>query len=357
MCRIPVCTGILLLILFYIENGFCMFIIYQLFLFWFFEMLLIVLFSLIVLWLFFVFFFPQFYICELAISFLPYICAASWILFILSFLFRKKKYFSKVFPLFILLFGLVFFLYSRKYWAFYIWEWFSWNSWVKQWLDILYSNILYKTKNYDDLKQWVLDNEADMVLMVEYTDDFNQNMWDVLNEKYPYSSRVEYSDKYYWNVVFSKYPIKSLTEEMEWWKWRYSYFSVNYSGVDYYIYLVHTAAPVSLKHFRMRNNQIQELIWDFAGKTSWENDRVLVIWDFNLSPWSYYYSNLEEWLKNMINLTKNYSRLFTRSLDKIWLISSHIDQIFINSGASVEEIIQVNTPWSDHKWFLIRNFK
>jgi hypothetical protein len=40
----------------------------------------------------------------------------------------------------------------------------------------LYSNILFKTKNYDELKQRVLENEADMVLMVEYTDDFNQNM-------------------------------------------------------------------------------------------------------------------------------------------------------------------------------------
>ena len=320
-------------------------------------MFLIVLFSLIILWLLFVFFFPQFYICELAISFLPYICAVSWILFILSFVFRKKKYFQKVFPLFILLFGLVFFLYSRKYWTFYTWEWFQWNSGEKQGLDILYSNILYKTKNYDELKQRVTENEADMVLMVEYTDDFNQNMWDVLNEKYPYSSRVEYSDKYYGNVVFSKYPIKNLTEEMERWKWRYSYFSVIYNGVNYYIYLVHTAAPVSLKHFRMRNNQIQELIWDFAGKTYWENDKILVIWDFNLSPWSYYYTDLENGLVWMKNMTKNFDRLFTWSYRSLWILYSHIDHIFINEDANVDDIIQVKTPWSDHKWFLIKNFK
>ena len=320
-------------------------------------MFLIVLFSLIVLWLLFVFFFPQFYFCELVISFLPYICAVSWILFVLSFVFRKKKYFQKVFPLFILLFWLVFFLYSRKYWSFYTWEWFQWDSGEKQWLDILYSNILYKTKNYDELKQWVSDNESDMVLMVEYTDDFNENMWWVLNEKYPYSSRVEYSDKYYWNVVFSKYPIKNLTEEMERWKWRYSYFSVNYSGVIYYIYLVHTAAPVSLKHFRMRNNQIQELIWDFAGKTYWKNDKILIIWDFNLSPRSYYYTNLENGLIWMKNMTKNFARLFTWSFHWFWILSSHIDQIFINENASVDDVIQVKTPWSDHKWFFIKNFR
>ena len=320
-------------------------------------MFLIILFWIIILWLLFVFFFPQFYFCELVISFLPYICAVLWILFILSFVFRKKKYFQKVFPLFILLFGLVFFLYSRKYWAFYTWEWFPWDSWNKEWLDILYSNILYKTKNYDELNEWIDENESDMILMVEFTDDFWENMKDSLNEKYPYSSRVEYSDKYYWNVVFSKYPIKNLTEEMERWKWRYSYFSVNYSGIDYYIYLVHTAAPVSLKHFRMRNNQIQELIWDFVGKTYWENDRVLVIWDFNLSPWSYYYPKLENGLVWMKNMTKHFSRLFTWSLDKLWIIASHIDQIFINDSAQIWTIIQVETPWSDHKWFIIRNFR
>ena len=320
-------------------------------------MFLIVLFSLIILSLLFVFFFPQFYLCELVISFLPYICAATWILFILSFIFRKKKYFQKVFPLFILLFGLVFFLYSRKYWAFYTWEWFSWDSWNKEWLDILYSNILYKTKNYEELNNWIVENEADVVLMVEFTDDFWDNMKEVFDEKYPYSSRVEYSDKYYGNVVFSKYPIKNLTEEIEWWKWRYSYFSLNYSGIDYYIYLVHTAAPVSLKHFRMRNNQIQELIWDFAGKTYWENDRILVIGDFNLSPWSYYYLSLEDWLNNMKNLTKNFSRLFTWSYRNLWIIYSHIDHVFIDWNSNVDDVIQVETPWSDHKGFFIRNFR
>ena len=320
-------------------------------------MFLIILFWTIVLLLLFIFFFPQFYLCELAISFLPYICALSWILFILSFMFRKKKYFQKVFPLFVLLFGLVFFLYSRKYWAFYTWEWFSWYFWNKEWLDILYSNILFKTKNYDELNNWIVENEADVVLMVEFTDDFWDNMKEVFDEKYPYSSRVEYSDKYYGNVVFSKYPIKNLTEEIEWWKWRYSYFSVNYSGIDYYIYLVHTAAPVSLKYFRMRNNQIQELIWDFIGKSYWENDRVLVIWDFNLSPWSYYYLNLENWLNYMRNVTKNFSHLFTWSYRNLWIIYSHIDHIFIDWNSNVDDVIQVETPWSDHKWFFIRNFR
>ena len=320
-------------------------------------MFLIVLFLLLILWLFFVYFFPQFYVCELIISFLPHICAVSFLLFVLSFFLRKKKYFSKVFPLFILLFGLIFFLYSRKYGAFYTWEWFGKNVWWdEQWLNILYSNILFKTKNYEDLQNWVMEKNADMVLMVEFTDDFGQNMGEIL-EQYPYSARVEYSDKYYGNVVFSKYPIKNLTQEIARWKWRYSYFSVNYADRDYYIYLVHTAAPVSLKHFRMRNNQIQELIDDFSWQDYSLDDRILIIWDFNLSPRSYYYPMLEKWLTWMYNMTKNFNRLFTWSLYGFWIISSHIDQVFVDENAKIDDIIQINTPWSDHKWFFIKNFR
>ena len=294
------------------------------------------------------------------IVFFALLVAGAFVLLLIKNKWSKRKYYLVL----SLLFSVVFFLYAFQYNGFYTWEWFqssvkTGTVWSNNWLDILYSNILYKTKNYDELNDWILSNDADLVMMVEFTEDFGQNMSDEVLQKYPYSARVEYSDKYYGNVVFSKYPIKNLTQEIDWWTWRYSYFSLNYGGKDYYIYLVHTAAPVSLKHFRMRNNQLSELIEDFnenSLKMS-ENDRILILWDFNLSPWSSYYSLLENWLTWMNDLTKKYTILFTWWYRYFPLIASHIDHIFVNEWASVDSLEKINTPKSDHEWFIIKNFR
>lgn len=315
----------------------------------------------VILWLFFVYFYPQFYICELVISFLPYIIFFLLIAFgVLVLLFSKKQWkYKKTYLIIAILYLICFFFYALKFNKFYTGEWFTNTDKWSTWLNILYSNILYKTKNYDELEKRIFDNDADMVLMVEFTDDFWQNMWDKLYEKYPYSARVQYSDKYYGNVVFSKYPIKNLTQDIERWTRRYSYFSINYNNINYYIYLVHTAAPVSPTYFKMRNNQLTKLAEDFQtniNKYS-ENDRILILWDFNLSPWSIYYSQLEKWLNGMHDLTKNYTILFTWAYKNLPLISSHIDHIFINEWANIDFIEKVDTPKSDHDWFFIKNFK
>lgn len=325
------------------------------------KMFLIISCFIVILWLLFVYFYPQFYVCELIISFLPYIVFFTlFVVCIAFFLCLKSSGIRRILYLIIaMLFAAVFFLYAFKFNNYYTWKWFSVGESSHTWLDILYSNILYKTKNYDEINDWILQNNADLVVMVEFTDDFWKNMSEDVLEKYPYSSRVEYSDKYYGNVVFSKYPIKNLTQEIERWTWRYSYFALNYDGVDYYIYLVHTAAPVSLKHFNMRNKQLAELTDDYVvniWKMTWDY-RILVLWDFNLSPWSYYYRKLSDSLGWLYDLTKNYTILFTWAYRKFPLIASHIDHVFVDSWASVDFVNKVETPRSDHSWFFIKNFR
>lgn len=326
-------------------------------------MILIILCLFIVIWLFFVYFFPQYYVCELIISFLPYIVFFSLIvacLLLLLFCKKEKKWILKYLYLAVsLLFFANFFMYAFKYNSFYTWEWFLVSKTPKVWLDILYSNILYKTKNYQELNDWILENDADLVLMVEFTDDFGKNMSEEILERYPYSARVEYSDKYYGNVVFSKYPIKNLTQEIEWWTWRYSYFSLNYNDKDYYIYLVHTAAPVSPFYYKMRNNQLQELAEDYLVNKSKmsENDRVLILWDFNLSPWSVYYDKLVNSLDWLYDLTKDYTIVFTWAYRNFPLIASHIDHIFVDDKSKIDSLVKLDTPKSDHRWFLINNFR
>jgi len=57
----------------------------------------------------------------------------------------------------------------------------------------------------------------------------------------------------------SKYAFEDLYDDVDDGSRKYSYFKINMSDYDYYVYLVHTAAPVSLRFFRMRNAQLDRL--------------------------------------------------------------------------------------------------
>lgn len=323
----------------------------------------------IFIWLFAIFF-PGYYLSELVLSFLPYIIffALVWLFLSLALLRSKRVWkFIKIVPLFVLLFGLLFFLTSRQYNQFYNWRWFdridvlSWdiNENGEKWLDILYSNILYLNENYTGLQTWIQEHDPDMVFMVEFVDNIEKNLKEILNKKYPYSARTSWSQKYFGSVVFSKYPITNLTEKIDQWAWRYSYFYSNYNNQNYYIYLVHTSSPITRNSFKMRNNQFEILAQDFEKHQkdrTWD-DKVLMLGDFNVSPWSIYYKKLEKKLVGMVNLTKNFTILFTWTVRYMPLLQTHIDHLFVNDSIVVENVERVDTPGSDHKWFFIKNLR
>jgi endonuclease/exonuclease/phosphatase (EEP) superfamily protein YafD len=318
--------------------------------------------------LFFVYLFPEFYISELILSFVPHIVFFCLAMFGLSIAMLKNKklwIYVKFVPLFILMFGFLFFLYSREFNSFYNGEWFFYNNSQeyiveeKDWLNILYSNILYKNQNHTGLVDWINNYDADIVLMVEFTDDHYQNMKDVLQEIYPYSARTSWSKKYFGNVVFSKYPINNLSKEIDQWTWRYTYFSTEHNKQNYYFYLIHTSSPVTYGFFEMRNNQFDILTQDFKSHmdNKIDTDKIMIIGDFNVSPWSYYYKNIEKSFVGLKNMTKNFTILFTWRLKLLSFVTSHIDHIFINENSDVSDIIRLKTPNSDHRWFFIENFK
>ncbi len=318
--------------------------------------------------LFFVYLFPQFYLSELILSFVPHIVFFCLAMFGLSIAMLKNKklwIYVKFVPLFVLMFGFLFFLYSREFNSFYNGKWFINNNIEENlvedgtWLNILYSNIFYGNKNYTGLIDWINNYDADIVLMVEFTDEHYQNMKDDLNNKYPYSARTSWSKKYFGNVVFSKYPINNLSKDIDQWTWRYTYFSTEYNQKNYYFYLLHVSSPITYRFFEMRNNQFDILYQDFLKHNTkrTQEDKVMIIWDFNVSPWSIYYKDLEEkflWFKNM---TRNFTISFTWRVKILPLITSHIDHIFINHDANVSDVVRLKTPNSDHRWFFVENFR
>jgi endonuclease/exonuclease/phosphatase (EEP) superfamily protein YafD len=279
---------------------------------------------------------------------------------------RNGKYIL-ILPVFVLLFGWLFFLTSRQYNDFYTWEWFEsthdiltwdidlWNEWI----DILYSNILYTNDNYTGLLTWINEHNPDMIFMVEFTDEHDDFLWEKLKKDYPYSARTAWSEKYFGGVVFGKKPIKNLTHKVNQWAWRYSYFNTNYDEQTYDIYLIHTSSPITYSNFLMRNRQFDTIVKDYIihKQSRNNNDKVIMLWDFNVSPWSKFYKDFKNNLSWLTNITDRFSTLFTWHVSFLPFLQSHIDHIFVSDNLKVGNVEKINTPWSDHRGFYLKNVR
>lgn len=312
------------------------------------------------------YFFRDSFIAELAISFVPYIiwfCILALVIEIYLIIHeskRRRKYKSiKIFftILVTILTIWIWTLYSTEFFWFYNQndESIRLNE-NKEWIKVFYANILFKNTDYQSLKEKILEENPDIVVMVEFSDEHEDEMKEFFKKSYPYMNRNSRSDMLAWDVVFSKIPLKNITEthEVEIWSRNYSYTKILCNECEEWadLYVIHTAAPVSTKNFNMRNNQISKLKSDFTREQNLWNPTI-IIWDFNLSPRSYYYKELTK-NRNMLNALSFQSPNYTRSLLQQWIFRSHIDQLFISPEVKISEVKIEKLKWSDHRSFTFK---
>ncbi len=222
-------------------------------------------------------------------------------------------------------------------------------------IKVLYANIYKNNQEYLEIESLIEKEDPDLIFFVEFADHHYQQLKDILEEKYPYSNSTIRSQKYVGNMVFSKKQIDNRADDFPQWAWRYWYFSISYNDKPLYFYLVHTSSPSSPKYFSMRNQQITTFFEDFDMhkiQHREQHDKVIVVGDFNTTPWSQYYWNFAQWFSGeFINITRSFPLLFTRKLTSIPLFWAHIDHIFANKLVSIKDIHLVDIPGSDHKGF------
>ena len=309
------------------------------------------------------YFFRESFIAELAISFVPYIiwfCILALIVEIYLIIHeskrrRKHKWIRIFFIILITALTIwIWTLYSSEFFWFYNQndDAIRLNNDVAG-IKVFYANILYKNTDYESLKQKIIEENPDIVIMVEFSDEHEDEMKSFFKENYPYMNRNSWSDMLAWDVVFSKIPLENITEThvVEPWAWNYSYTKLFCNECQDWVdlYVIHTAAPVSIKNFEMRNKQISKLKSDFAKEQNLSTPTI-IIWDFNLSPRSYYYKELTK-DRNMLNALGFQSPSYTWSLLQQWIFRSHIDQLFISPDLNISEIRIENLKWSDHRSF------
>lgn len=320
--------------------------------------------GLVLLW--WLYFFRLNFVAELAISFLPYIFVGLFFLGVvllvvgLFLLIRKRQNKNLISPLFLITLSSFFlsFLYGSDFFSFYSLKYQE--HLVEDSLKVYYANILYTNDHYDALKEAVEDANPDIVMLVEFSDEHAEALKEYFKRSFPYVSRNSWSTKLAGDIVFSKYPILDF---MVWnpydlGKWRYSYLRLDTREIfnkEIYLYLVHTSAPVSLYNFDMRNEQLAKVsrgfLDDQAGRSL--DDPVLMIGDFNLSPWSAFYQRLESAFSGyLVNALQGRQPTYTRSLwDQNWAVS-HIDHLFVSPNVEVGELEVADLLGSDHNPFI-----
>lgn len=312
------------------------------------------------------YFFRESFISELAISFIPYIITFCLIALIIEIYLiihescrRRKNKSIKIFLTIIIAAITIWIwtLYTSEYFWFYNHndEWIRINN---GWIKVFYANILFKNTDYASLQKKIEQEDPDIVILVEFSDEHEDEMKEFFKENYPYMNRNSRSTMLAGDVVFSKIPLENITENhlVSAGSWNYGYMKIECDNtiencetwVD--LYVIHTAAPVSLRNFQMRNAQLNKLKSDFI-KNQDPTRPIIIIWDFNLSPRSYYYKEFtkDRDMKNALSFqTPNY----TRSLLQQWIFRSHIDQLFISSKIKISKIEIENLVWSDHRSFI-----
>lgn len=317
-------------------------------------MLLLWFYSLFLYLSFFVFLYPDSFFSELVLSFSPYIILFNliFILFFLFFFVSKKVLRKKLLLFNFILLLISTYLFANKYSWFYNTTELSLEK--DKNLKVFYSNIYYQNKSFDELESTIYDYDSDIILLVEFSKEHNARLYNKLKKTYPYSTINNWSSIHAWDIVMSKYPLLDLTSQVDDGKRRYSYFSLRKDQISYYFYLVHTSAPVSSENYIMRNNQLSILSKDFVNHTiarSKDNSKVIMLWDFNLSPWSFYYKKFSSTIKDLENISSAFGFRNSWCLSYVPFVCSHIDHVFVGSWIDVSQFENVSIAGSDHQWY------
>ncbi len=322
------------------------------------------------------YFFPRNFISELGLSFSPYIIFGAIVFLIINSInlvfFRKNTNKKLIFAFTILLLWITVFLYGKKIQNFYDtpessknWGEYKISSENKTWFTLMFSNIYYKNTNTQDILDQIQEKKPDVIAFVEFSLDHKAEIYDTLIKKYPYSNITQRSKTHAGNIVLSKYPLQDLNSQTTQGRRRYNYIAINYNTHNYYLYVVHTTAPITPNHFSNRNAQLKKFTQDILTQNKiqnkQENDnkkintqqkKVIIVGDFNISPRSAYYQETLAQLP-FKNITKQQPWLFTRKFNPFPLLKSHIDHIFLSDTIQYGDFQTFQLEWSDHKGILL----
>ena len=216
-------------------------------------------------------------------------------------------------------------------------------------LKVVSANIWYKNTQTEEIQKFLENENADIVMLTEFTNDHFIALQDYFDKNYDYQSmKIEdLSFPYTGKVVFSRYPLRDIKDSNHTFDELFLENNVDIDGNSVELVMVHTTAPVNENYFSSRNAQLEyfqsEIITNLGNK-------ALITGDFNISPWSPRFLEMDRQLNSF-----EMNRVHTNEFDYTWkyhnngFFKSHIDHTYTSEGLSATSFEYKEFPGSDHK--------
>jgi endonuclease/exonuclease/phosphatase (EEP) superfamily protein YafD len=206
-------------------------------------------------------------------------------------------------------------------------------------LRVVSANVLSNNRKTDALLGIIEQESPDVVLILEYTTDWAKRLTP-LASSYPHRIELPRSGNF-GIALFSRLPIEESRELS----------LLGYAAVDVDIVVdkkivrivgVHLQPPTSGERARRRNEQLEELAEDLSSQTG----RIVVVGDFNLTPYS-------PWFQRFLDVTALKSTFVGHGPGMTWptrlpLLGIPIDHCFVSQTLEVSDYRRLPEFGSDH---------
>lgn len=216
-------------------------------------------------------------------------------------------------------------------------------------LKVVSANIWYKNEETEQMQKFFEDQNADILMLTEFTNEHYLALEDYFDNNYKYQSLKldELSFPYTGKVVFSRYPLISDTSGSHVFDELFLKNEVEVFDEKLQLVMVHTTAPVNVDFYNSRNAQLGYLNSNIITSPT---QNTLLTGDFNVSPWSPRFIEINRHLENL-----SMDRVHTNEFDYTWkyqgngFFKSHIDHTYTSEGITTTSYEYMDFPGSDHK--------
>ena len=284
---------------------------------------------------------PRFFILEMIISATPHITALLFISIIiiltLTFGFSGKYNFIKEFNAFLMILltisALLMFTLGYKVYEHSFVKVETETAQAKSKLKIALFNLKRENDNYKEISSEIENTNVDIVGLVEFAPWHKENIG--ILQKYPYSV-TNPMDGYYGLAIYSKFPLEEVKSED---LIVYLEAIADIDGEKVNIIVSHPAAPFN-QEMNEKAYYGLELLSKRANQLTSQN--VILMGDFNLTPWSKKYSNFANSVPSLKNISKGEGIKFS------WLGNLLIDHVFISKSIKASNFEIKGNSGSDH---------
>ncbi|MBI2074795.1 MAG: endonuclease/exonuclease/phosphatase family protein [Candidatus Levybacteria bacterium] len=200
-------------------------------------------------------------------------------------------------------------------------------------------NKYYKNTNYAAIDSAIQRIQPDIIGFIEIISADVSGIEQLKN--FPYSQTNAIDDPFSFGI-FSRYPLNKITIKQTGIR-NVLTSEVTINDKKYIVLMVHAYPPVTMRDIEKRNSELIA-IQKYINNVGTEN--VIIMGDFNTTPWSKTYDTFTSGLKQLKNTAKGKGLNFTWGAIPI---QAHIDHIFVPSKAIIEEFKIEYIKGSDHR--------